>query len=67
RLAPVFIRAMGHRNFRRYGISGERIGMVHKLCSPHEFEEVIAATTDALLHGERTDPFRSVGPIDPDQ
>src|SRR5262245_43246261 len=37
RLAPIFIRAMGHRNFRRYGISGERmdaaealrVGLVH--------------------------------------
>jgi methylglutaconyl-CoA hydratase len=59
RLAPVFIRAMGYRSFRRYGISGERIdatealriGMVHRLCAPHELEGAIAATADALLHG----------------
>ena len=25
RLAPIFIRSMGQRNFRRYGLSGERI------------------------------------------
>jgi methylglutaconyl-CoA hydratase len=59
RLAPLFIRALGHRNFRRYGISGERIdaaealriGMAHRLCAPHEIEEAIAATADALLLG----------------
>jgi methylglutaconyl-CoA hydratase len=59
RLAPVFIRAMGYHNFRRYGLSGERIdaaealriGMVHRLCAPHELEGAIAATADALLHG----------------
>jgi methylglutaconyl-CoA hydratase len=59
RLAPLFIRAMGLRNFRRYGISGERIGaaealrigMAHKLCMADELEGAIAETTDALLHG----------------
>jgi len=59
RLAPLFIRAMGHRSFRRYGISGERfdaaealrIGMAHRLCEPHELDGAIAAVADALLHG----------------
>ena len=59
RLAPLFIRAMGYRGFRRYGISGERfdaaealrIGMAHRLCVPHELDGAIAAITDALLHG----------------
>ncbi len=59
RLAPVFIRAMGHRNFRRYGISGERIdaaaalriGMAHQLCTPDDLEEAITDVADALLHG----------------
>jgi methylglutaconyl-CoA hydratase len=59
RLAPLFIRAMGHRSFRRYGISGERfdaaealrIGMAHRLCVPHELDGAITAITDALLHG----------------
>ena len=59
RLAPVFIRAMGHRNFRRYGISGERIdaaealriGMAHRICTPQTLDAVIADIVDALLHG----------------
>jgi methylglutaconyl-CoA hydratase len=59
RLAPLFIRAMGYRGFRRYGISGERfdaaealhIGMAHRLCVPRELDGTIAAITDALLHG----------------
>ena len=59
RLAPIFIRAMGHRNFRRYGISGERIdavealrvGLVHQLCTLQNLDAAIADITDALLHG----------------
>jgi methylglutaconyl-CoA hydratase len=59
RLAPVFIRAMGHRNFRRYGISGERIdaaealriGLAHRLCTPQTLDAAIADVADALLHG----------------
>jgi len=59
RLAPLFIRAMGHRNFRRYGISGERIGadeglrigLVHQLCNAQTLDAAIAAIADALLHG----------------
>ena len=59
RLAPIFIRAMGHRNFRRYGISGERmdaaealrVGLVHQLCTPQELDAAIADVADALLHG----------------
>ena len=59
RLAPIFIRAMGHRNFRRYGISGERmdaaealrVGLVHQLCTPQKLDAVIADVADALLHG----------------
>jgi methylglutaconyl-CoA hydratase len=59
RLAPLFIRAMGLRNFRRYGISGERIsaaealriGMAHKLCTSGELDRAIAEIADALLHG----------------
>src|SRR5262249_19845590 len=59
RLAPIFIRAMGHRNFRRYGISGERIdaiealriGLVHLLCTPQTLDAAIAEIADALLHG----------------
>jgi methylglutaconyl-CoA hydratase len=59
RLAPLFIRAMGHRNFRRYGISGERIGavealrigLVHQLCNAQTLDATIAEIVDALLHG----------------
>jgi methylglutaconyl-CoA hydratase len=59
RLAPIFIRAMGHRSFRRYGISGERmdaaealrVGLVHQLCTPQKLDAVIADVADALLHG----------------
>jgi methylglutaconyl-CoA hydratase len=59
RLAPLFIRAMGLRQFRRYGISGERIdaaealriGMAHKLCTADELDRAIAETADELLHG----------------
>jgi methylglutaconyl-CoA hydratase len=59
RLAPLFIRAMGHRNFRRYGISGERIaaeealriGLVHQLCAAATLEATVAEIADALLHG----------------
>jgi methylglutaconyl-CoA hydratase len=59
RLAPLFIRAMGLRQFRRYGISGERIdaaealriGMAHKLCMADELDRAIAEIADELLHG----------------
>jgi methylglutaconyl-CoA hydratase len=59
RLAPIFIRAMGHRSFRRYGLSGERIdaaealrvGLVHRLCMPPTLDAAIAEIADALLHG----------------
>jgi len=59
RLAPIFIRAMGHRNFRRYGISGERmdavealrVGLVHQLCTLQNLEAAIVDVADALLHG----------------
>jgi methylglutaconyl-CoA hydratase len=59
RLAPLFIRAMGHRSFRRYGISGERIGaveaqrigLVHQLCTAQALDATIADIADALLHG----------------
>jgi methylglutaconyl-CoA hydratase len=59
RLAPIFIRAMGHRNFRRYGISGERmdaaealrVGLVHQLCTSQQLDAAIADVADALLHG----------------
>jgi methylglutaconyl-CoA hydratase len=59
RLAPLFIRAMGYRSFRRYGLSGERfgatealrIGLVHEVCPPAELDTKAADIVDALLHG----------------
>jgi methylglutaconyl-CoA hydratase len=50
---------MGHRSFRRYGLSGERIaaaealriGLAHEVCSADKLDEALATITDALLHG----------------
>src|SRR5215475_3577630 len=47
---PFLIRAMGHRNFRRYGLSGERIkapealriGLVHQICDAATLDDTIA-------------------------
>src|SRR5262249_36249448 len=57
--ALVPVRPMGLAQFRRYGISGERIdaaealriGMAHKLCMADELDRAIAETADELLHG----------------
>jgi methylglutaconyl-CoA hydratase len=59
RLAPLFIRAVGHRAFRRYGLTGERmsavealrLGLVHQLCAAQSLDSVVAEVADALLHG----------------
>jgi methylglutaconyl-CoA hydratase len=59
RLAPLFIRAMGQRSFRRYGLSGERIaaaealriGLAHQLCPAAALDAIVAEIADALLHG----------------
>jgi len=56
---PFLIRAMGHRNFRRYGFSGERIpaaealrlGLAHQVCDPAMLEDTLARIADELLHG----------------
>jgi methylglutaconyl-CoA hydratase len=56
---PFLVRAMGHRNFRRYGLSGERItaaealriGLVHQVCQPAAVDDTLARLTDDLLHG----------------
>jgi len=58
-VAPFMIRAMGHRAFRRYGLSGERFGaaealrsgLVHEVAAADAIEERLAAIIDALLHG----------------
>lgn len=58
-VAPFLIRAMGHRSFRRYGLSGERIspavalriGLAHEVCEAAQFDDVSARIADDLLHG----------------
>ena len=58
-IMPFMIRAMGHRNFRRYGLSGERIpaaealriGLVHELCDTDKLDDVLARVADELLLG----------------
>jgi methylglutaconyl-CoA hydratase len=58
-VAPFLVRAIGHRNFRRYGLSGERIaaaeavrlGLAHQACSVESLEETLAGIADALLLG----------------
>jgi methylglutaconyl-CoA hydratase len=56
---PFLIRAFGHRAFRRYGLSGERIkaaealrlGLVHEVCDAASLEQTVARIADDLLHG----------------
>jgi len=56
---PFLVRAMGHRSFRRYGLSGERIaaadalrlGLAHAVCAAESLDEALARITDELLHG----------------
>jgi methylglutaconyl-CoA hydratase len=56
---PFLVRAMGHRSFRRYGLSGERItaaealrlGLVHAVCDAESLNEALSRITDELLHG----------------
>ncbi len=56
---PFLLRAMGHRSFRRYGLSGERIkavdvlrlGLVHEVCDAANLDDTVARIADELLHG----------------
>jgi methylglutaconyl-CoA hydratase len=58
-VAPFLVRAIGHRNFRRYGLSGERItaaealrlGLAHEVCAADALDETLARVADAFLHG----------------
>jgi methylglutaconyl-CoA hydratase len=58
-VAPFLIRAMGHRNFRRYGLSGERfgaaealrVGLAHEVVSAERLDDRLGEIADALLHG----------------
>jgi methylglutaconyl-CoA hydratase len=57
-VAPFLIRAMGHRGFRRYGLSGERfgaaealrIGLAHEVVGADKLDQKLAEIADALLH-----------------
>jgi methylglutaconyl-CoA hydratase len=56
---PFLIRAIGHRSFRRYGLSGERItaaealriGLVHQVCDAASLDDTLTRIADELLHG----------------
>lgn len=58
-VTPFVIRAIGHRSFRRYGLSGERfgaaaalrIGLVHEVVQSEKLDEKLAEVIDALLLG----------------
>jgi methylglutaconyl-CoA hydratase len=58
-VAPFLVRAIGHRGFRRYGLSGERIaavealrlGLAHQICAADAIEDTLARIADELLHG----------------
>jgi methylglutaconyl-CoA hydratase len=57
-VAPFLIRAIGYRNFRRYGLSGERFGaaealrvrLAHEVVVADRLEQRLAEITDAVLH-----------------
>jgi len=58
-VTPFVIRAIGHRSFRRYGLSGERfsaaealrVGLVHEVVASDKLEQKVAEIVDAMLHG----------------
>jgi methylglutaconyl-CoA hydratase len=58
-VAPFLVRAIGHRSFRRYGLSGERItaaealrlGLAHQVCAADALDDTLARIADELLHG----------------
>ncbi len=58
-VTPFVTRAIGHRSFRRYGLSGERfgaaealrIGLAHEVVPAEQLDAKVADVVDALLHG----------------
>lgn len=58
-VTPFVIRAIGHRSFRRYGLSGERfgaaealrIGLAHEVVADRQLDDKLAEVIDALLLG----------------
>ena len=55
--APVFARAVGLRNFRRYAMTGERfgagdalrIGLAHELCDPEELDGALHKQLEEIM------------------
>jgi len=55
--APVFIRAVGLRAFRRLGMTGQKFGaeealrngLAHEICAPQELEDRLAAQINEIL------------------
>jgi methylglutaconyl-CoA hydratase len=58
-VAPFLVRAIGHRHFRRYGLSGERItaaealrlGLAHQICGADAINETVGRIADEFLLG----------------
>ena len=58
-VAPFLVRAIGHRHFRRYGLSGERItaaealrlGLAHQICAADALDQALERIADEFLHG----------------
>ena len=56
-LVPLFLRAMSYRNFRRYGLSGERLsaaeakamGLVHDTALAEVFEKMVSRQVEEFL------------------
>ena len=56
-VAPFLVRAIGHRQFRRYGLSGERIGaaealrlgLAHEVCGADALDVTVERMADAFL------------------
>ena len=56
-VAPFLVHAIGHRHFRRYGLSGERItaaealrlGLAHQVCGADALDETLGCIADEFL------------------
>jgi methylglutaconyl-CoA hydratase len=56
-VAPFLVRAIGHRQFRRYGLSGERIasaealrlGLAHEVCGADALDATLERMADEFL------------------
>ena len=56
-VAPFLVRAIGHRQFRRYGLSGERIGaaealrlgLAHEVCAADALDATLERMADEFL------------------